>query len=518
MEIINDERDDRPQPRKTGKRLSDEHSVRDSNGTIIYDSSVKNFLDIIVQTARLNRNKIKNNKFDSDLLQFCSYLFLICGRLGYETFYVNLKKSIPSPTVICRSVQNLECIDEATVRFQQLSIFLNQNNLPRVIWVSEDGTGITGKIQYCKSLDSIVGFVSPLGQNGWKFLKESAQRHDIRILGFSSDGDTRLLKCMRIRTNFQQSSKWTWFNMNLNEGDFCTQDTVHILTKLRNRLLNENIELQMGHFKAYLSKKFKFPRASNKQGYSTFAENTQTNKFLTDDQIGEVVEKALKDAKQICQKLKIKIIDGSWNELINLNVYDEVYDEPSNGAEDMLNYEDEGEQDDPHVLESFGELNLKDLTKEIGSSSESNLPIGFVKVNEKVIRKSSLCWLLTKNNRKLSSDRLLRVRGCEEGDKKIPTLFLEKEKYYAIYYTEGWYIGRIIETLTESKQVTYTVKFLEENLGSFNWPKKDDVQNVEKQYFFEGPINLIGQLPFVISKECRRKISIKFKNLKKGEN
>lgn len=35
------------------------------------------------------------------------------------------------------------------------------------------------------------------------------------------------------------------FKMDLNNNDICIQDTVHILTKFRTRLLNNKIELPM---------------------------------------------------------------------------------------------------------------------------------------------------------------------------------------------------------------------------------------------------------------------------------
>ena len=35
----------------------------------------------------------------------------------------------------------------------------------------------------------------------WEFISEKLQEQGIRILGFSSDGDTRLFKAMRIKSN-----------------------------------------------------------------------------------------------------------------------------------------------------------------------------------------------------------------------------------------------------------------------------------------------------------------------------
>lgn len=42
--------------------------------------------------------------------------------------------------------------------------------------------------------------------NRWKWMSEEARKHNISLLGFSSDGDTRLLKCMQNYVFFQKKS------------------------------------------------------------------------------------------------------------------------------------------------------------------------------------------------------------------------------------------------------------------------------------------------------------------------
>lgn len=37
---------------------------------------------------------------------------------------------------------------EGEFRFKELSDFLTQRNLPKVVWLSEDATGITGRVEY----------------------------------------------------------------------------------------------------------------------------------------------------------------------------------------------------------------------------------------------------------------------------------------------------------------------------------------------------------------------------------
>lgn len=86
-------------------------------------------------------------------------------------------------------------------------------------------------------------------------------------------------------------------------------------------------------------------------------------------------------------------------------------------------------------------------------------------------------------------------------DKFFFNVVIEEEKYYAVIYFEGWYVGRIInkipskiqdETAPNSAPNMYLMKFLKQDLGSYIWPKQEDVAKVEDTYIFYGPLQLIG--------------------------
>lgn len=88
------------------------------------------------------------------------------------------------------------------------------------------------------------------------------------------------------------------------------------------------------------------------------------------------------------------------------------------------------------------------------------------------------------------------------------------EKYYAIYYDISWYLGRVIDFPDEGET---KVKFLKMGLGdAYDWPKDDDIQIIKNNFLFYGPINLIGNGPFYIDDKCRRRISNKYKQLKRN--
>lgn len=69
-----------------------------------------------------------------------------------------------------------------------------------------------------------------------------------------------------------------------------------------------------------------------------------------------------------------------------------------------------------HTLSSMpGEIILKDYS-DFGVKLNEKSPYTVVcdnLGNEKVVRKSTICWLLTRNKHSLSSDRLKRVKQCE---------------------------------------------------------------------------------------------------------
>nr|CAI5818584.1 unnamed protein product [Callosobruchus analis] len=82
----------------------------------------------------------------------------------------------------------------------------------------------------------------------------------VTVLGFSSDGDTRYLKAMRISSELPLSSdrahlsQWEWFHIDSMSKDCCyVQDSVHILTKLRTKLTKPSVVLPMGQYFASVS-------------------------------------------------------------------------------------------------------------------------------------------------------------------------------------------------------------------------------------------------------------------------
>lgn len=72
-----------------------------------------------------------------------------------------------------------------------------------------------------------------------------SNRYDIQVVGNSSDGDTRLLCAMKSVMKFGLTPESDLKSL-VESSQICVQDTIHEGTKMRNRLLNTSIVLQMG--------------------------------------------------------------------------------------------------------------------------------------------------------------------------------------------------------------------------------------------------------------------------------
>lgn len=111
-----------------------------------------------------------------------------------------------------------------------------------------------------------------------------------------------------------------------------------------------------------------------------------------------------------------------------------------------------------------------------------------------------------------SSDEIDQMEVSDSGN-EMEELCIEMEKYYAVYYDASWYIGRVL-SVDESQKI-FTIKFLKYDLNGYIWPRKDDIQRVQRDFIFYGPINMTGNGPFHIKYIERIKIDRLYKNIKK---
>lgn len=121
---------------------------------------LKTLQDVSLKNSTCSNNQ---NRYDDATKKFAVYLFYIGGRLLYETLQSNLKNSLPSISTLNRFVNaKNDALQEGEFDFKCLLKFLVDRGLPKMVWVSEDGTRVTGKIEYDSRSNNVIGFIFPL--------------------------------------------------------------------------------------------------------------------------------------------------------------------------------------------------------------------------------------------------------------------------------------------------------------------------------------------------------------------
>ena len=92
----------------------------------------------------------------------------------------------------------------------------------------------------------------------WNHSVKCLSQRGITVLGISSDGDSRLMKAMHIKSGIGiQNPDWSMLEQDFALAEFyayllpefiCTQDTVHIGTKLKTRFLKPSLIMPLGNF------------------------------------------------------------------------------------------------------------------------------------------------------------------------------------------------------------------------------------------------------------------------------
>uniref|UniRef100_A0A1B0CXZ1 Uncharacterized protein n=1 Tax=Lutzomyia longipalpis TaxID=7200 RepID=A0A1B0CXZ1_LUTLO len=83
------------------------------------------------------------------------------GRATYELLTAN--SVLPSVSLINKTMENyMPAPVEGVCRFDELNVFLEQRNLRKQVWIGEDATSLTGRIEYDSRTDTLIGFSSPL--------------------------------------------------------------------------------------------------------------------------------------------------------------------------------------------------------------------------------------------------------------------------------------------------------------------------------------------------------------------
>lgn len=273
-------------------------------------------------------------RHDVVIKKFATSLLLYGGPMAYNLIQKNMESALPSLRTVQRIIQSqYHHLSEGQFQFNELVVHLTKHNAPFAVAISEDATRIIARVEYDKTTDGMVGFVLPCKEDGlplydsflatsfeaieycfksnqvskyayiyvaqcisptipafclacigsnisftakdvlkrWKYIFEECKQRNITVVSFGGDGDSRLLKAMKISTQLKVQgidktlyslspsfstlslkfpNEWTWFWVEKPTSIPYIQDYVHVAVKLKSRLLKPSIMLPMGRYLA----------------------------------------------------------------------------------------------------------------------------------------------------------------------------------------------------------------------------------------------------------------------------
>lgn len=121
-------------------------------------------LNKLVEAADRNATRKKGGyRYEYAEKSFATYLRMVSGPLAYETIQKNLSTALPSLSSTNRYIRQMKSpIIEGVLRCNELQLFLEQRQLPKIVSISEDATRIIGRVQYDRKTNQLVGFVQPI--------------------------------------------------------------------------------------------------------------------------------------------------------------------------------------------------------------------------------------------------------------------------------------------------------------------------------------------------------------------
>ncbi|CAF0917279.1 unnamed protein product [Adineta steineri] len=117
----------------------------------------------------------------------------------------------------------------------------------------------------------------------WIIIYQELHSRNVRVLGFATDGDPKYLRAMRLASNFfvtkptlniyndklpftvEIPCSWSsWYFFNSCQLFLYMQDGVHLCTKIRNRLLSQNVKLKMGVYQVSVQHLYLLIKTTNR--------------------------------------------------------------------------------------------------------------------------------------------------------------------------------------------------------------------------------------------------------------
>jgi hypothetical protein len=281
----------------------------------------------IMENAMKNFDRRENGRRHSSVLKkFATILLINAGPMAYDFIQRNMSEALPSLRTVQGIINSdYQQFREGAFRFDELLNHLYKHNAPLLVTVAEDATRIIKTVEYDPSNNICVGFVLPkdekslpiinsftvnsfndieeyfstatvstyaytftfqplkeespsfclgcMGSNNkftaidvlhrWQYIYNELAKRGVTVINFAADGDSRLLRAMRVLCHYTSEDKELSLNNEETSIDtpqlkkwLCTrlhriigvQDMVHIGVKMKSRLLKPSIILPMGSY------------------------------------------------------------------------------------------------------------------------------------------------------------------------------------------------------------------------------------------------------------------------------
>jgi len=121
------------------------------------------------QAIKQAGKKSKGIRHDDPVLEhFCLNVYILGGRRLYEVFNSNMPTVFPSPSTIHQRLLRFDLsLNEGSLNIAAVKDYLITNNAPLTVCLSEDATGVVGRVEYYAKTNSLVGFSGPLKKSGF---------------------------------------------------------------------------------------------------------------------------------------------------------------------------------------------------------------------------------------------------------------------------------------------------------------------------------------------------------------
>jgi uncharacterized protein (UPF0333 family) len=126
---------------------------------------IPEIIKLCVLNAIKNPSNSTSNRYSNEIMKLAAYVYIQSGKKFYEFFCANFR--FPSYKSVLNHLDDFQSkLQEGNIYSQQLLRYLEANNLPKCVAISEDGTKITEIIEYDAKNNILMGFVAPFNQHG----------------------------------------------------------------------------------------------------------------------------------------------------------------------------------------------------------------------------------------------------------------------------------------------------------------------------------------------------------------